>query len=41
VRTKRTIEGRLALDLLREKQAQGRVATTKALHKARKGGMMR
>lgn len=25
----------LALDLLREKQARGRVATTKALHKAR------
>ncbi len=35
VRTKRAIEGRLALDLLREKQARGRVATTKALHKAR------
>ena len=34
VRTQRTIEGRLALDLLREKP-RGRVATTKALHKAR------
>jgi len=35
VRTRRGIEGRLALDLLRESQAQGRVVTTKALHKAR------
>jgi hypothetical protein len=35
VRTKRAIEGRLALDLLRESQAQGRAGTTKALHKAR------
>jgi hypothetical protein len=35
VRTKRAIEGRLALDLLRESQAQGRADTTKALHKAR------
>jgi Transposase len=35
VRTQRAIEGRLALDLLRESQAQGRADTTKALHKAR------
>jgi hypothetical protein len=35
VRTRRGIEGRLALDLLRESQAQGRAGTTKALHKAR------
>jgi len=35
VRTQRTIEGRLALDLLRESQAQGRAGTTRALHKAR------
>jgi len=35
VRTKRAIEGRLALDLLRESQAQGRTDTTKALHRAR------
>src|SRR5262249_35456765 len=35
VRTRRAIEGRLALDLLRESQAQGRAGTTEALHKAR------
>jgi hypothetical protein len=35
VRTKEAIEGRLALDLLRESQAQGRARTTKTLHKAR------
>jgi hypothetical protein len=35
VRTQRTIEGRLALDLLRERQAGGRAKTTKLLHKAR------
>ena len=35
VRTQRAIEGRLALDLLRERQAQGRAETTKTLHKAR------
>jgi hypothetical protein len=35
VRTRRGIEGRLALDLQRERQAGGRVQTTKALHKAR------
>ncbi len=35
VRTRRTIEGRLALDLLRERQAGDRAKTTKTLHKAR------
>jgi hypothetical protein len=35
VRTKRAIEGRLALDLMRESQAQGRAGTTKVLHRAR------
>jgi len=35
VRTRQAIEGRLALDLLRERQAQGRDGTTKLLHKAR------
>jgi len=35
VRTRRGIEGRLALDLQRERQAGGRAQTTKALHKAR------
>jgi hypothetical protein len=35
VRTRRAIEVRLALDMLRERQAQGRAETTKALHKAR------
>jgi hypothetical protein len=35
VRTRRTVEGRLALDLLRERQAGGRARTTKTLHKAR------
>ena len=35
VRTRRAIEGRLALDLLREQHAQGRAETTKTLHKAR------
>ncbi len=35
VRTKRAIEGRLALDLVRESQAEGRAGTTKILHKAR------
>jgi hypothetical protein len=35
VRTQRTIEGRLALDLLRERQAGGRAETTQILHKAR------
>jgi hypothetical protein len=35
VRTRRGIEGRLALDLQRERQAQGRAETTQALHEAR------
>ncbi len=35
VRTRRAIEGRLALDLLRERQAQSRAKTTKTLHRAR------
>ena len=35
VRTQRTIEGRLALDLLRERHARERVKMTKTLHKAR------
>jgi len=35
VRTKRAIEGRLALDLQRERQGDGRVETTRTLHKAR------
>jgi hypothetical protein len=35
VRTQGAIEGRLAMDLLRESQAQGRAGTTKTLHKAR------
>jgi hypothetical protein len=35
VRTQRAIEVRLALDLLRERQARGRAETTKTLHKAR------
>ena len=35
VRTKRAIEGRLALDLQRERQGDGRAETTRTLHKAR------
>ena len=35
VRARHAIEARLALDLLRERQARGRAETTKALHKAR------
>jgi hypothetical protein len=35
VRTRRGIEGRLALDLQRERYAEGRAKTTKTLHKAR------
>ena len=35
VRTRKAIEGRLARDLMRESQAQGRAGTTEALHKAR------
>jgi hypothetical protein len=35
VRTQEAIEGRLALDLLREIQARGQAGTTKTLHRAR------
>lgn len=35
VRTQQAIEGRLAMDLLRESQAQGRAGTTDILHRAR------
>jgi hypothetical protein len=35
VRTQRSIEVRVAMDLLREQQAQSRAETTKTLHKAR------
>ncbi|MFL4981936.1 MAG: transposase [Xanthobacteraceae bacterium] len=35
VRTQRAIEGRLALDLQRERQGEGRVETTQTLHNAR------
>jgi len=35
VRTRRAIEARPALDLMRERQARGRSETTKALHEAR------
>jgi hypothetical protein len=35
VRTQKAIEGRLALDLMRDSQAQERSSTTEALHKAR------
>jgi hypothetical protein len=35
VRTQPAIEGRLALDLQRERQGEGRVETTQTLHKAR------
>jgi hypothetical protein len=35
VRTQQAIEGRLAMDLQRERQADGRARTTKVLHKAR------
>ena len=37
VRTLKAIEGRLALDLMRESQARGRASTTEVLHKARAG----
>ncbi|MBV8269726.1 MAG: hypothetical protein JO252_25665 [Planctomycetaceae bacterium] len=33
--TRWAIEGRLALDLLRERQSRGRTETTTALHEAR------
>ncbi len=35
VQTQDAIEARLALDLVRERQAAGRAETTKTLHKAR------
>jgi hypothetical protein len=35
VRTQRTIEGRLGLDLQRERQGDGRAETTRSLHQAR------
>jgi hypothetical protein len=35
VRTKRAIEGRLGLDLQRERQSDGRAKTTRSLHQAR------
>jgi hypothetical protein len=37
VRTKQTLSGRIALDLLRDTQAQGRTRTTQTLHLARTG----
>ena len=36
VRTRPTIDGRLALDLLRERHAGDRAKTTKSIHKARR-----
>jgi hypothetical protein len=35
VRTQQAIEGRLALDLQRERQGERRIATAQTLHKAR------
>jgi bifunctional DNA-binding transcriptional regulator/antitoxin component of YhaV-PrlF toxin-antitoxin module len=37
VRSKVCLEGRIALDMIRESRAEGRDQTTQALHKARKG----
>ena len=37
VRSKACLEGRIALDMLRESRAEGRDHTTQALHKARRG----
>ncbi len=37
VRSKACLEGRIALDMIRESRAEGRDQTTQALHKARKG----
>jgi hypothetical protein len=37
VRDKACLEGRIALDMLRESRAEGRDQTTQALHKARRG----
>jgi hypothetical protein len=36
VRNQSCLEGRIALDMIRESRAEGRVQTTKALHKARR-----
>ena len=38
VRSKVCLEGRIALDMLRESRTEGRDHTTQALHKARRGG---
>ena len=37
VRSKICLEGRIALDMIRESRAEGRHQTTEALHKARRG----
>jgi Transposase len=37
VRSKVCLEGRIALDMIRESRAEGRAHTTQALHKARRG----
>ena len=37
VRSKACLEGRIALDMLRESRAEGRDQTTQALHQARRG----
>ena len=37
VRSKVCLEGRIALDMLRESRAEGREQTTRALHQARRG----
>ena len=37
VRSKVCVEGRIALDMLRESRAEGREQTTRALHQARRG----
>ena len=37
VRSKVCLEGRIALDMLRESRAEGRDQTTQALHQARRG----
>ena len=37
VRNQSGLEGRIALDMIRESRAEGQAQTTKALHKARRG----
>lgn len=37
IRSKVCVEGRIALDMLRESRAEGREQTTRALHQARRG----